>query len=72
MGGTYFHTHVHARQGCQACGLLRVRGTLGLGLGEFYVRVRVRLRVRVRIRVSVRVRPSADCHGHPSSAECHR
>ena len=25
-GGTYFHTYMHARQGCQTCGLIRVEG----------------------------------------------
>ena len=24
VGGTYFYTHIHARQGCRACGLMRV------------------------------------------------
>ena len=37
-GWTYFHTRMHARKGCQACGLMRVGG----------IRVRVRVRVRVR------------------------
>ena len=27
-GGAYFHTHIHARQGCQACGLVRVASGL--------------------------------------------
>ena len=32
MGGViYFHTHMHARQGCQACGLMR--DELGLRFG---------------------------------------
>ena len=38
----YFHTHMHARQGCRAYGFMRVRVS---------ARLRVRLRVRVRIRV---------------------
>ena len=27
-GGTYFHTHMHARQGCQACSLIWVASSL--------------------------------------------
>ena len=49
VGGseTYFHTHIcmHARQGCEACGLMRV--------GRSFNRVRVRVRVRVKVRVGV-------------------
>ena len=37
---THRHTHVHARQVCQACRLLRQGGTL---------RAKVRVRVRVRV-----------------------
>ena len=28
LGGTYSHTHMHARQGCQVCGLVRVANGL--------------------------------------------
>ena len=38
-GGAYLNTHMHARQGCQACGLLRVGG------------IRSRIRVGLRLRL---------------------
>ena len=38
LGGAYFHTHMHARQGRQACGSMRVGGTIVVR-GDYFLRL---------------------------------